>query len=377
MLELPTFLACIGKGGPSACYWDEDGTHDVLWCLHLVATCGFLYSITSTAILWSDIIQQKDGNVFFSRSPLDWTKVFFRAAWLSYCLCVVVTMVAVMIEECSHEGSTAHAHSHEIGAVAYCIWPIVLLLITSGCFLSGWRLQQHVLRVQMDKSALGKVLFNVNATLLLICSSYAVRALLLLSLYSPMPELYADQFASTYHYCIWVPVTQWLPYWFCSCCLVEQMRHRGTGRGGQHSTSNADQLELQGGLRAVSMESCASEGPGTWVKGGSLDGGKGVGGFNLSHLLGLGGAGGGDGQQQQQEREPQDPHEGRGCSQGELGEDDYFGLASPRNSLEPGVGHGVLPPGGGVVDNFFTTSALHARDNNGNGGGDTGGLRSS
>jgi hypothetical protein len=157
LFELPVYIGCVSKGGPNSCYWDEDGTHNLAWCFHLVATCGFLYCIISTSILWSDIIQQKDGSVFFSMSSLDETKIFFRGAWLVYCLFVLVTMIAVMVNECTHHASEAHGHTHEIGAVAYCVWPIMLVLVTGGCFVSGTRLQQHVLQTQMDASTLRKV----------------------------------------------------------------------------------------------------------------------------------------------------------------------------------------------------------------------------
>lgn len=226
VLELPTFLGCVVEGGPYGCVWDEDDIHNLVWCSHMWATCGFMYSVISTSTLWSDVIQQKDGNFFLSASPLDNTKIYFRVAFIVYCVVVLVSMAAVMIKEKSSHNDQAYAHSHEIGAVSYCIVPVMLVLITFGCFYSGLRLEQHVMKAQLPSNNLTKIFLNLNITMFVICSSYILRAILILSLYSCIPAAYANAMSSTWHYVIWIPLTQWFPYVVCSFCLVEQMRFR-------------------------------------------------------------------------------------------------------------------------------------------------------
>ena len=258
-LELPTFMGCLVKGGPYGCVWDEDGTHDLVWCAHLIATCGFMYSVTSTATLWSDVIQLKDGNFFNSISPLDRTKIYFRWALGIYCAIVLSTMVAVMIRVWAGQNKEAHSHSKELGAIAYCLVPIMLVAITCGCFYCGTQLQQHVVRVKLDTPMLNKILFNLNVTMFVISASYIMRALLVLSLYAPMPNSYSSQFEPFYHYSVWIPITQWFPYWFCSLCLVEQMRFKPVEhRPDSITVKNLSGLQLNELARTISKDSMMS-----------------------------------------------------------------------------------------------------------------------
>lgn len=264
ILELPTFLGCVIAGGPYGCVWDEDETHNLVWCSHMFATCGFMYSVISTVTLWSDVIQRKDGNFFYSSSPLDNTKLYFRLAFIMYCIVVLVTMVAVMIEEKTNPNKEAYAHSHEIGAISYCIVPIMLVIITGGCFYAGIRLEEHVFKAQLSSTTLKKIFWNLNLTMLTICASYTLRAILVISLYKSIPTTYADALSPTWHYVIWIPLTQWFSYVVCSFCLVEQMRFRPLDR---HSESmGKQQVELhdqghqqQGDDRTWSKDSTASD----------------------------------------------------------------------------------------------------------------------
>jgi hypothetical protein len=56
LLDLPTFLACTLKGGPSSCEWNST-SYAFCWCCHLMATCGYLYAVVTPSILWSDVVQ--------------------------------------------------------------------------------------------------------------------------------------------------------------------------------------------------------------------------------------------------------------------------------------------------------------------------------
>eukprot|EP00428_Durinskia_dybowskii_P068467 CAMPEP_0170399866 /NCGR_PEP_ID=MMETSP0117_2-20130122/24191_1 /TAXON_ID=400756 /ORGANISM="Durinskia baltica, Strain CSIRO CS-38" /LENGTH=257 /DNA_ID=CAMNT_0010656573 /DNA_START=57 /DNA_END=830 /DNA_ORIENTATION=+ len=153
-------------------------------------------------------------------------------------------MIAVMIEECAHRDTDSHAHSREVGAISYCLVPTMLAAITAGCFVSGVKLQYFVVQVQLANPTLRTVLFNLNVTMFVICSSYAMRAVLVLSLWAPMPAGYTDQFQPTHHYNVWVPLVQWFPYWFCSLCLIEQMRLRPPERRKESTVKKGGALEL-------------------------------------------------------------------------------------------------------------------------------------
>jgi len=69
-----------------------------------------------------------------------------------------------------------------------------------------------------------------------------VRALLLLSLFDRMPQSYQRAFQSTWHYSVWVPITQWFPYVFCSFCLVDQMKFKSGARRKESTHSNNVEL---------------------------------------------------------------------------------------------------------------------------------------
>eukprot|EP01032_Pedospumella_encystans_P012940 gene12940-14931_t len=218
----------------------------------------------STAILWSDVLQQKDGNFFNTAHPLDKMKFRFRVAIVAYFLIVIVTLLVVFILEGAEGHSSSHDHSHGIGAVSYCLVPAILVLITTGCFSAGLRLQAHVISAQIDSVMLKKIMFKLNTTLFCIFASYIIRALMLLSLYSRIPSGYSDTFKVTWHYSIWVPLTQWFPYIFCSFCLVDQMKFRAAPTRHESTTSNNLELGHSGSPseshheRPFSMESFSS-----------------------------------------------------------------------------------------------------------------------
>ena len=264
VLELPAFIGCCISEGQYECVWDEDGTHNFAWACHWIASCGFMYSVMSTAILWSDVLQQKDGNFFNTAHPLDKMKFRFRIAIVAYFLLVVGTLLVVFILEGAEAHSSSHDHSHGIGAVSYCLVPAILVVITTGCFGAGQRLQAHVISAQIDSVMLKKILFKLNTTLFCIFASYIIRALMLLSLYSRIPSGYSDTFKVTWHYSIWVPLTQWFPYIFCSFCLVDQMKFRAAPTRHESTTSNNLELGYSGSPsesqheQPFSMESVSS-----------------------------------------------------------------------------------------------------------------------
>jgi hypothetical protein len=77
MLDVPLYIGCIATGGPTDCEWDGLA-YPILWCMHLIACTGYALSIILPAVLWSDILESKDGRIFLSKYPVDPTKRFFQ-----------------------------------------------------------------------------------------------------------------------------------------------------------------------------------------------------------------------------------------------------------------------------------------------------------
>jgi hypothetical protein len=260
LLELPMFIGCVADVGPGRCMWDEDQTHDFAWGCHIVASCGYMYTVISTAILWSDVVQKKDGFLFNSAYPLDITKRFFRILYAVYCTIVFCTVVFVAVHNSSShkkESKAERDHARQIQAINYVVIPFMLVLITLGCFVTGLQLRSFLIKVQLDIAVLRKVLLRLNWTLFLICSSYLIRALLVLSRYKHGPTRFRGDLEETWHYVIWVPITQWFPYLLCSLFLVGQMKAKTGGTAGaataaaarQQNSSFSNQVELKGGGR--------------------------------------------------------------------------------------------------------------------------------
>ena len=229
LFDLPSFFGCLIYGGPSACVWD-DGSYQFCWACHLVASCGYAFAIITPSILWSDIIQQKDGNFLNSSSPLDAVKIFFRIAFLLYCSVIAATIVgAIIYSKASDESS--YSSSNDVGNLfGNLLTPITLFVITLGCVGSGKRLQDYVRSVHLGTVTQMKIIRKLNFTMMLIATTYGMRAMLVLSLYKHMPQPYIDVFQPTHYYPVWMILTQWLPYIVCSYSLVNSMRFKEEGK---------------------------------------------------------------------------------------------------------------------------------------------------
>jgi hypothetical protein len=225
MLDIPTFIACVSKGGPSQCSWNTS-TYSFVWSLHLIATCGYLYAVITPSILWSDIIQQKDGNFWNSKSPLDLTKILFRVSFVLYC-CVIFTNI-VGVSSYKHPDKTNYSNSSAVGAINNLLMPVLLVVVTFGCFVCGLRLRSYVMKVQLGSAVQDRVLLKLTFTMFMICASYSVRAVLVMSLYNDMPATYSDDF--NWQYVLWLPITQWIPFVLCSFCLINEMCFQGNSK---------------------------------------------------------------------------------------------------------------------------------------------------
>jgi len=243
VLDLFTFVACSAKGGPNECLWNHE-SYAFVWSCHLIATCGYLYAVITPSILWSDIIQQKDGHFWNSKSPLDYTKVFFRVAFVIYCCIMFTNILGVMMYSKSSDES-AYSNSSALGAINNCLTPIILVVITFGCLYSGIKLRQYVMNVQLGSAIQIRILMKLNFTMFIICASYVVRAILVMSLYNQVPADYIHAFRIVQYYPTWMVLTQWIPFVLCSFCLINEMRFQGVGKGvntsnnGRGSTSRS------------------------------------------------------------------------------------------------------------------------------------------
>jgi hypothetical protein len=221
-LELPRYIGCINLKGPYFCYWvGYNHSFDITYEFHLVALCGYTYSIITTSILWSDTVQGKDGKFWFSSSPLDFTKIFFRVAYVLYCFTNAVMIIMNANYIFQNDDETDDGYS----SMSYFVSPIFLFLIATGCFCTGIRLQLYVIQVKLGGPTQFTALMRVNIIMALVVSSYFLRALLLLSYWDKIPDSYVTSFQYfSQNYPIWMPLTQWFPFIICSTCLIYVMK---------------------------------------------------------------------------------------------------------------------------------------------------------
>lgn len=363
VLDLPTFLTCAGKGGPNECIWDHS-TYAIVWCFHLIATCGYLYCVITPSILWSDIIQLKDGNFWNSASPLDGTKIFFRVSYVLYC-CVIFTDVLGVILYSKSSNEAQYSNSNAVGAINNCLMPIMLVVITFGCFWSGLRLRQYVMNVQLGNEIQIRILMKLNFTMFMICASYTARAIFVLSLYEGIPADYQRAIKIFWPYSIWVPLTQWIPFVACSFCLVNEMRFHGVGKGvnatgsSKGSSRHSEQKSSPTGTaEATESERTALH---SRSKNDSVD-------STLSEIAYTISTGTGHSSSRSRSKFLSNtrPESDRGLAMSELGdfypeEDVKKRTLSADNFFESNHDDFVLSDSKDGIDHFFTTNAMHTR----------------
>lgn len=256
ILDIPLFLGCIVLGGPTDCEWNSP-SYVVFWLFHLLATCGYVYAIITPAILWSDIIQQKDGNLWNSAYPLDSTKIFFRVSFVLFCANELTTVIGAAIYQ-DPDKQADYTKSNAVGAISDCFTPIITTVITVGCLWSGITLQRHVMSVGLGGTTQIKILMQLNFTMLLISVTYIMRSLLVLSLYDDMPYPYRHAMQPLRaSFLLWLIGTRWLPTVFCSFCLVNEMRFKGVGNNNLEASGRGSFLE--GLLKGFRMSGVSSK----------------------------------------------------------------------------------------------------------------------
>ena len=254
ILDIPLFVGCIVQGGPTDCEWNSP-SYIVFWLFHLVATCGYIYAIITPPILWSDIIQQRDGNLWNSAYPADSTKIFFRVVYVLFCLNEFITLVGSTMYQ-NPDNQAAYTKSNSLGAITDCFTPVITTVVTVGCLWSGIVLQRHVVSVGLRGSTQFRIFVRLNITMFIIIVTYIMRSLLVLTLFEDMPHEYVRFFhPMRKNFFLWLLWTRWLPCIFCSFCLMNEMRFKGVGNGDSRHSGDALQQGLLGatGRQSSSM----------------------------------------------------------------------------------------------------------------------------
>lgn len=226
-LDIPLFVGCLLEGGPTDCEW-EDPAYPVLWCLHLIALCGYAFSTSIPSVLWSDIIKQKDGKLFNSQSPPDFIKLFFKGAIFLYALLEVITCVVVAASFDAYNSDVFY--STVFYEVSTACEPLILLSVAGVCLFCGINLQIHLFRVQFYTQDLFKVLFKINFVMFILTTTQILRAFLVLTL---VTRMYGDSVVPV-NYGTWLLGTRWFPHIFCSLFLANEMR-QSTRNNAQNS----------------------------------------------------------------------------------------------------------------------------------------------
>jgi len=216
-------IACIALNSPRDCEWDGV-SYPVVWCLHLLSLNGYAYTIITPSILWSDVVNQKDGKLFFSDFPADLTKRFFQFLSLLYFLISSLEFFQIIIYfDVSNHGT--YGSSGWFTALPRCVEPALIFLIAIGCLWCGVRLQLYVMDVKFTGEVQVSALLKLNITMSVIVVSYLSRAVLVLGLFGPMPSQYRQALAVSY--CEWLLGTRWLPFILCSFFLMSSMSQSG------------------------------------------------------------------------------------------------------------------------------------------------------
>lgn len=220
ILDLPMYFGCIAMGGPTDCEWDGV-SYPIFWCLHLIALIGYTFSVVTPPVLWIDIMYNKDGLLWNSRFPVDRTKRCFQAAVVAFSALMFVSIILVTLYFNVNDPEQ-FSSSNLLNATGVFLEPVSILFITVLCLSSGIQLQLYVRKVKLDSAKEMKFLFHLNVTMSIIVLTYLTRGLFVLRLFYAMPEGYEN--ATRCSYFQWLMYTRWLPYIFCSLCLINEMR---------------------------------------------------------------------------------------------------------------------------------------------------------
>jgi hypothetical protein len=219
-LELPGYIGCIATDGPDECVWHSP-SKVIFWFFHLLSLCGYACCIVIPCVLWSDMINKKDGKLFFSSYRYDRVKRYFQALLVLYFL---NTIVYILLSAAHYRMSDRMAYRNSNPAYGICALDetIIIVLIAVGCLFCGIRLQVYVHRAKLNAVAELKFLFTLNIILFVIVLSFLSRAILNLGFAPGIPAVQNDV-----SYPVYTILTRWTPDIFCQLLLVYIMRLSG------------------------------------------------------------------------------------------------------------------------------------------------------
>lgn len=249
-LDVPLYIGCVSMGGPHDCEWDTL-SYPIAWFLHLIAVCGYAYTIMVPCILWSDIINNKDGKLFQSQFPVDTTKRFFQVSLILYLLNTAIDLVAGAVSYRVHDHNHYTEHNL-VDSILTFTEPILIFSITVGCFWCGLKLQSYVMRAKLGFKTEMRFLLHLNIPMLVIMCTYLARALLVLKLVDFLPDSYRNGLRTSY--LVWMIGTRWLPYIFCSLVLVMMMRFSGQEVAARHNKNNSQIAGINSPPRRMSQK---------------------------------------------------------------------------------------------------------------------------
>eukprot|EP01040_Poterioochromonas_malhamensis_P004372 gene4372-4686_t len=219
-LELPTYFSCLARDGPTDCEWQAPD-QVIFWFFHLLALCGYACCIVIPCVLWSDMINKKDGKLFFSSFPYDLTKRYFQIVILLYFLtCTIEIFVTLAFWDSNNYIYYQETPTYAASAVTECT---LILLISCGCLYCGIRLEMYVHDAKLNPTVEMKFLFTLNVILFVIVLSFVGRAVLILQFAPGVPESYQHPV----NYAAFTLITRWTPDVLCQLLLVLVMRLSG------------------------------------------------------------------------------------------------------------------------------------------------------
>lgn len=225
--DIPLYFGCISNNGPADCEWDGD-VYKACWILHLFAVAGYASALGIPLYLWSEVVNGRDGKIWNSRFPSDFTRKYLYGATALYVS--IQMMIIVMVAAFYNTESKDYDEVAELKSVVTIAESICITFISAGWCWCGIRLQLRVRRMQFRPRAERKISFIVTIIMSVITLSFFTRAIFVLSL---MQENDNGYHVPTFY--LWVLGTRWLPHVICSFMLIYVMR-RSEGRGGANTT---------------------------------------------------------------------------------------------------------------------------------------------
>eukprot|EP01040_Poterioochromonas_malhamensis_P004370 gene4370-4684_t len=223
LLEIPNYIGCLAGNGITDCEW-KTADHLLFWFFHLLALCGYAYCVIIPCLLWSDMINKKDGKLFFSSYKYDNIKHFFRFFLILYLINTCIDIIVSIIYYRNSDGfAYREAPTYSICVLIECI---IIVFIAIGCLYCGIQLERYVYNTTFALIPIHierKFLLSLNLILLVIVLSYLGRAILILRFVPGMPR----NFQNPVNYAIYTFIARWIPHILCQGLLILIMRYSG------------------------------------------------------------------------------------------------------------------------------------------------------